>query len=145
MSATQSDPVGTRHRPPIDPNEEEEERDDAINNLGLMDIQKEDTIDTVEYNPESESEKGQQPAQEKPKHVGFWAHELNNVRLHVIHLWVRTGKAIHMEFDRNELLTIAMISSDPVCLHLGSPLTLQWRFLSYPPKLHLSDRLCRRL
>ena len=101
MSATQLDPVGTRHHPPIDrneeanekANEEEEERDDAINNLGLLDIQKEDTVDTVEYNPESESEKGQQSAQGKPKHVGFWAHELNNVRLHVINLWFRTSKA----------------------------------------------------
>ena len=29
---------------------------------------------------------------EKTKHVGFWHPELNNVRLHVLKLWARTGK-----------------------------------------------------
>ena len=29
---------------------------------------------------------------EEPRHVGFWHSDLNNVRLHVLKLWARTGE-----------------------------------------------------
>lgn len=33
------------------------------------------------------------PPKEKSQHAGFWEHSMVNVRLHVLKLWVRTGKA----------------------------------------------------
>ena len=92
LADTRLDPIRTGYHPSVaDQNEAENERDDAVDNLDLLGAQKVDTADVGEYNVESESEKGQQSGPEKPQHVGFWAHELNNVRLHVIKLWCRTG------------------------------------------------------
>ena len=103
MSATQLDPVGSGYHPPvIDRHREENEQDDAANHFGLLDIQKQDTAATAEDSPESESEKGQRSDPEKPRHVGFWSHELVNVRLHVIKLWCRTGKTNAMTFEPSE-------------------------------------------
>ena len=96
MTSTQLDPVGSGYHPSVANENEEEERDDyAANHLGLLDIQKEDTVDSKEYNAESESERGQQTGAEKPPHAGFWSHDLVNVRLHVIKLWCRTGKELY--------------------------------------------------
>ncbi len=74
MTSTQLDPVGAGYHPSaVDRNAEEDERDNATN-LDLLEVQKQDTVDAEEYNAESESEKGNQTGQEKPRHVGFWAH-----------------------------------------------------------------------
>lgn len=51
-----------------------------------------DTVAASERHVGEKSEKGRQGDGEKPKHVGFWHQELNNVRLHVLKLWARTGK-----------------------------------------------------
>ncbi|KAL6720337.1 hypothetical protein ACLMJK_002258 [Lecanora helva] len=92
---SQPNPTGLASHPPVVDktearNEQEEERDDAEDNFDLLDVQKQDTEVQEDYNPESESEKGQQSGGEKPRHVGFWSHELVNVRLHVIYLWFKT-------------------------------------------------------
>ena len=101
---TQLDPVGSGFHPPVvDRNEEEDERDNAVNNLALLDVQKQDTEVQEDYNAESESEKGQQSGPEKPGPVGFWSHDLVNVRLHVIFLWMKTGKASHKNILYREI------------------------------------------
>ncbi len=51
-----------------------------------------DTVAAAEYHAGGKNENGWQGEDEKPKHVGFWHLELNNVRLHVLKLWARTGK-----------------------------------------------------
>lgn len=51
-----------------------------------------DTVAASEHHARGEDEKGRQGDGEKPRHVGFWHHEMNNVRLHVLKLWLRTGK-----------------------------------------------------
>lgn len=92
LADTRLDPVRTGYHPSlVERNEEENERDDAVDNLDLLGAEKIDTADVGDYNVESESEKGQQSGPEKVRHVGFWAHDLVNVRLHVIKLWCRTG------------------------------------------------------
>lgn len=55
-----------------------------------------DTVAASEHFPLGRNEKRRQGDGEKPRHVGFWHQELNNVRLHVLKLWARTGK-----IDRN--------------------------------------------
>ena len=91
---TRLDPMGSGYRPPAAEiaagiaAEKEEERDTDHTNLDLL------KVETTEENGETDSEKGQQQqgAGEKVRHVGFWSHELVNVRLHVIKLWSRTGE-----------------------------------------------------
>ena len=94
MSSNRLDPVGTGSHPPvIESDRELEEREIDTLNPGLLTLNKLKTeTETAEYNAASESESGQQNFDEKPRHVGFWHHDLVNVRLHVIKLWLRTGK-----------------------------------------------------
>ncbi|KAL9128586.1 MAG: hypothetical protein Q9175_007494 [Cornicularia normoerica] len=49
-----------------------------------------DTVAASQPIPGGENEKRRQGDGEKPRHVGFWHAELNNVRLHVLKLWART-------------------------------------------------------
>ena len=51
-----------------------------------------DTVATSETLPRRDNEKTSQRDGEKKASVGFWHQELNNVRLHVIRLWARTGE-----------------------------------------------------
>ena len=51
-----------------------------------------DTVAASEHHARGEDEKRRQGGGEKSRHVGFWHHEMNNVRLHVLKLWLRTGK-----------------------------------------------------
>lgn len=57
-----------------------------------------DTVAASQPIPGGENEKRRQGDGEKPRHVGFWHPELNNVRLHVLKLWARTGKVNRSEF-----------------------------------------------
>ena len=41
----------------------------------------------------TEKEGQENESGEKTTHVGFWHNDLTNVRLHVLKLWARTGKA----------------------------------------------------
>ena len=96
MSSNRLDPVGTGTHPPVVGTDGElEEREVDTLNPGLLglNITKTET-ETAEYNAASESESGQQHYDEKPGPVGFWHHDLVNVRLHVIKLWLRTGEII---------------------------------------------------
>ena len=94
MSSNRLDPVGTGSHPPvIESDRELEEREIDTLNPGLLTLNNTKTeIETAECNASSESENGQQNVDKKPRHVGFWHHDLVNVRLHVIKLWLRTGK-----------------------------------------------------
>ena len=94
MASNRLDPVGTGSHPPvIESDRELEEREIDTLNPGLLGLTNTKTkTETAEYNASSESENGQQDYDEKPRHVGFWHHDLVNVRLHVIKLWLRTGK-----------------------------------------------------
>ena len=93
MSSNRLDPVGTGAHPPVvDSDRELEEREVDTLNPGLLtlnDIKTE--TQTAEYNAASESESGQ-GFDKKPRAVGFWHHDLVNVRLHVLKLWLRTGE-----------------------------------------------------
>lgn len=94
MSATQLDPVGAGYHPSVgEMNAEVEETDNAHDHLDLLDTRTKETEGADDYNDGSESEKGRQYGIEKQRHVGFWSHELVNVRLHVIKLWIRTGES----------------------------------------------------
>lgn len=94
MSSNRLDPVGTGAHPPVVQSDQElEVRELDTLNPGLLSLNK-TTTEAVEYNAASESESGQQDYDEKPRHVGFWHHDLVNVRLHVLKLWLRTGKDI---------------------------------------------------
>ena len=94
MSSNRLDPVGTGSHPPVVESDRElEEREVDTLNPGLLALNNiKTTSEAAEYNGESESESGQQDFDEKPRHVGFWHHDLVNVRLHVIKLWLRTGE-----------------------------------------------------
>lgn len=70
-----------------------------------------DTVAASEHHVGDEN--GQQGDGEKPKHVGFWHRELNNVRLHVLKLWARTGKTN----QNTHYLTLAV---NQLFLHLQS-------------------------
>ena len=96
MSSNRLDPVGTGSHPPVvEPDGELEEREIDTLNPGLLTLNNtKTTTETSEYNAGSESESGQQDHHEKSMHVGFWHHDLVNVRLHVIKLWLRTGKIV---------------------------------------------------
>ena len=54
-----------------------------------------DTVAASEPLPRRDDEKASQRNGEKKSSVGFWHQELNNVRLHVIKLWTRTGEMGH--------------------------------------------------
>ena len=94
MSSNRLDPVGTGLHPPVvEPDRELEEREVDTLNPGLLTLNNtKTTTETSEYNAGSESDSDQQHYDQKPGHVGFWHHDLVNVRLHVIKLWLRTGK-----------------------------------------------------
>ena len=96
MSSNRLDPVGTGSHPPVVESDLElEEREVDTLNPGLLTLKNtQTTTEAAEYNAGSESENGQQDCEEKPRHVGFWHHDLVNVRLHVIKLWLRTGKNV---------------------------------------------------
>lgn len=94
MASNRLDPVGTGSQPPvIESDRELEERELDTLNPGLLTLNNTKTeTETADYNVSSESENGQQNFDKKTRHVGFWHHDLVNVRLHVIKLWLRTGK-----------------------------------------------------
>ena len=98
MSSNRLDPVGTGSHPPVVESDREvelEEREIDTLNPGLLTLNNtKTTTEATEYNAGSESESGQQDHDEKPRHVGFWHHDLVNVRLHVIKLWLRTGENV---------------------------------------------------
>ena len=96
MSSNRLDPVGTGSHPPVVESDRElEEREIDTLNPGLLTLNNtRTTIEAAEYNAGSESESGQKPYGEKSRNVGFWHHDLVNVRLHVIKLWLRTGKNV---------------------------------------------------
>ena len=95
MSSNRLDPVGTGSQPPVVESDRElEEREIDTLNPGLLLNNTKTTSEATEYNTGSESESGQQDRDEKPRHVGFWHHDLVNVRLHVIKLWLRTGENV---------------------------------------------------
>lgn len=95
MSASSIESAGVETPPPLavsSSKEDQEERDFQLNhNLLLQDTNyTKDTVAGSEHHVGGE--KGLQGECEKPRHVGFWHQELNNVRLHVLKLWARTGK-----------------------------------------------------
>lgn len=146
MSETRLDPVGAGYHPSVaetEANVKEAERDEAHDNLNLLDVEREKTASAEEYNAESESEKGQQDGNEKPRHVGFWSHELVNVRLHVIKLWCRTGETVGRVPECTSI-DLCSISLDPLRLHSPRAQSVQWRLLSHPEQHVLVDRLCCR-
>ena len=51
-----------------------------------------DTVVAAEEFAKRKTEQEGQENSEKTKHVGFWHQDLNNVRLHVLKLWARTGE-----------------------------------------------------
>ena len=55
-----------------------------------------DTVASSKTHPQRGDEKASQRDGEKQDSVGFWHQEMNNVRLHVIKLWARTGEMSHM-------------------------------------------------
>ena len=86
--------------PPSPDSEQLEEREVDTLNPGLLGLDTSDATDTKETanededNAETDSEKGKRQGNgnEQPRHAGFWHHDMVNVRLHVLHLWCRTGK-----------------------------------------------------
>ena len=92
---TRLDPVGSGYHPSASEiaNEKEEERDTDHTNLDLLKVQTSETSGDDEGNGQADTEKGQQQqgGGEQIRHVGFWSHDLVNVRLHVLKLWFRTG------------------------------------------------------
>ncbi len=103
-----------------------------------------DTVAASEHLSRRTTEKRRQGDGDKERHVGFWHQELNNVRLHVLKLWTRTGEVNH-----NACLSLAVdavsVSLDPNDLRPACALPLQWRFLSYTEELLIVNRLRRRL
>lgn len=81
---------------------------------------------------------------EEARHVGFWHRDLNNVRLHVFKLWVRTGEA-----NQNPHSSLGvdcfMASLDPYGVPHTGALPLLRCLLPHPKKLLIVDRLRRRL
>ena len=99
MSTSYFESIGVETTPPLavsSSREDLEERDFQHNHkLMLQDTNyTKDTVAASEHHVGGE--KGWQGDGEKPGHVGFWHRELNNVRLHVLKLWARTGK-IHRD------------------------------------------------
>ena len=93
MSSTRLDPVASGyHSSVVESTNQFEEREIDTLNPGLLSLRNTKTADAGEYNAGSEGEKGQHDENEKPRHVGFWHHDLVNVRLHVLKLWARTSE-----------------------------------------------------
>ena len=93
MSSTRLDPVGTGVLPSVvESGDQSVVQEIDILNPGSMTLSTTKNAQADDYNAGSESEKGQHDEDEKPRHVGFWHHDLVNVRLHVMNLWTRTGK-----------------------------------------------------
>lgn len=101
ISASQSEPPDTKTGPPLvesSSSEGLEEQDIQLNHgtnhsLLLQDTNyTKDTVASSQHPTRSEDEKGRHGEGGESGHVGFWHHELNNVRLHVLKLWARTGK-----------------------------------------------------
>ena len=95
MSAPYVEPAGVETPTPLAVSSSRgnlEERDFQLSHsLLLQDTNyTKDTVAASEHHVGGE--KGWQGESEKPRHVGFWHRELNNVRLHVLKLWARTGK-----------------------------------------------------
>ena len=62
-----------------------------------------DTVAASQHPTGSENEKGRHGGPGESGHVGFWHHEMNNVRVNVLKLWARTGKMrrnTHLKLDR---------------------------------------------
>lgn len=117
--------------------------DHSINHaLLLRDISY--TKDTVASEQLSRVTTVKQGNGEEAKHVGFWHRDLNNVRLHVFKLWVRTGEA-----NQNAHSSLAtdclLISLDPYGLPHTGAFPLPRGLLPHPKKLLILDRLRRRL
>ena len=103
MSSSQSQRPDIESHPPLaqsSSNEDPEERDIVIDHalnhkLLLQDTNytKHTVVAASQHHTEDVNEKGQQESGATANHVGFWHHDLNNVRLHVLRLWARTGKA----------------------------------------------------
>lgn len=107
---TQLDPVGSGYHPSVaEMNAKGEERGEANDNLDLLDVRTQKTVSADQYDAENESEKGQRGGSEEPRHVGFWSHELVNVRLHVIKLWCRTGEHLMCCKDIARLTTVGLV------------------------------------
>lgn len=107
MLASQPEHPDTKIPPPLaetSSSEDLEEQDiqcnhDTNHSLLLQDTNyTKDTVAASQRPTGSENEKGPQGEGGMSGHVGFWHHELNNVRLHVLKLWARTGK---MNRDRH--------------------------------------------
>lgn len=97
MSATQSELANIETQPSFvasGPSEDLEGQDVHQNHRLLLQdtIYTKDTVAASEYHAGGKDENRWQGQDEKPRHVGFWHEELNNVRLHVLKLWARTGK-----------------------------------------------------
>ena len=95
MSASYFNPADIETPPPVavsSSSENLEENDPQLSlNLLLQDTNyTKDTVAASEYH--AGGEKRGQREDEKTSPVGFWHQELNNVRLHVLKLWARTGK-----------------------------------------------------
>ena len=103
-----------------------------------------DTVAKSEYLSKSRTGKEGQRDGEETKHVGFWHHDLNNVRLHVLKLWARTG-----EVNQNAYPSLAvddlLFSPDPHGLCLTCALSLQRRLLPHTEELLIIGCLRRRL
>lgn len=98
MATSYFESVGVKTPPPlaVSSSREDLEERDFQNNHQLMLQHTNYTKDTVAASERPVGgEKGWQGDGEKPKHVGFWHRELNNVRWHVLRLWARTGKMDH--------------------------------------------------
>jgi len=87
------DPVGAGYHPPIPESDQDlEVRELDTLTPELLNVRwSRDTGSPDEYENNDGNEKGTQDVPQKLRHVGFWHHDLVNVRLHVIKLWARTG------------------------------------------------------
>ena len=87
-SHNQLDPVGAQYHPPL-----VEENDQwQGGNHGLLELEDTKEITDADGDDANVSELGNQAEGGKPRHAGFWHHDMVNVRLHVIKLWARTGE-----------------------------------------------------
>ena len=135
------DPVGAGYHPP----QTEEDGEWQGGNHGLLKLR--DTKDDSEGN-ETTANLGKLETQtdsEKPRHVGFWHHDMVNVRLHVIKLWARTGENVSKELHdntRNVSLTGYLdLSAHSVRIHTARALALQRSIFPHPRELLVVNRL----
>lgn len=103
----------------IDLEVQEVDLDQGVNHsLFLQDTNftKDTVVAAEEFSRRGTKEEGQENS-EKAKHVGFWHSELNNVRLHVLKLWARTGETYH-NLSSTLAVDCLLISSDSYGLRL---------------------------